>query len=55
MLDLAAVATRKLEAGGVTRIENVDVCTACEPELLFSHRRDNGVTGRQGGIAWLTD
>jgi YfiH family protein len=54
MLDLAAVATRKLEAGGVTRVENVDVCTYCEPELLFSHRRDNGVTGRQGGIAWLT-
>jgi YfiH family protein len=55
MLDLAAVATRKLASGGVSRIENVDVCTYCEPDLLFSHRRDNGVTGRQGGIAWLTD
>ena len=54
MLDLAAVATRQLEARGVTQIENVGVCTYCEPQLLFSHRRDDGVTGRQGGIAWLT-
>lgn len=54
MLDLAAVATRKLEAGGLSRIENVDLCTYCEPDLLFSHRRDDGMTGRQGGIAWLT-
>jgi YfiH family protein len=54
MLDLAAVVRRKLEARGVTRIEHVDLCTSCNPELFFSHRRDNGVTGRQAGIAWLT-
>ena len=54
MLDLAAVVRRKLEAGGVARIEHVDLCTSCNPELFFSHRRDNGVTGRQAGIAWLT-
>ena len=34
--------------------EHVDLCTSCNPDLFFSHRRDNGVTGRQGGIAWLT-
>jgi len=54
MLDLRAVARRKLDAAGVTRIEDVDLCTSCRPDLFFSHRRDNGVTGRQGGIAWLT-
>jgi YfiH family protein len=54
MLDLRAVARRKLEAGGVTHIEDVDLCTSCRPDLFFSHRRDKGVTGRQGGIAWLT-
>jgi polyphenol oxidase len=53
MLDLRAVARRKLEAGGVERIEDVELCTSCRPDLFFSHRRDAGVTGRQGGIAWL--
>jgi YfiH family protein len=54
MLDLRGVARRKLEAAGVTRIEEVDLCTSCRSDLFFSHRRDNGVTGRQGGIAWLS-
>jgi purine-nucleoside/S-methyl-5'-thioadenosine phosphorylase / adenosine deaminase len=54
MLDLRMVVRRKLEAAGLTAIEDVDLCTSCRPDLFFSHRRDNGVTGRQGGIAWLT-
>jgi YfiH family protein len=53
MLDLRMVVRRKLEAAGVSRIEDVDLCTSCRPDLFFSHRRDAGVTGRQGGIAWL--
>jgi polyphenol oxidase len=53
MLDLRAVAQRKLEAAGVTRVEHIDLCTSCNRDLFFSHRRDNGVTGRQGGLAWL--
>jgi YfiH family protein len=54
MLDLRMVVRRKLEAAGVAVIEDVDLCTSCRPDLFFSHRRDKGVTGRQGGIAWLT-
>jgi YfiH family protein len=54
MLDLRAVARRRLEARGVEQIEDVDLCTSCRPDLFFSHRRDKGVTGRQGGIAWLS-
>lgn len=54
MLDLRMVVRRKLDAGGVSMIEDTDLCTSCRPDLFFSHRRDNGVTGRQGGIAWLT-
>jgi len=54
MLDLRAVAETKLYGAGVQRIEHVDLCTSCHPELLFSHRRDAGVTGRQAGLAWLT-
>jgi YfiH family protein len=54
MLDLKAVARKKLEAAGIEEIDDVDLCTSCRPDLFFSHRRDNGVTGRQGGLAWLT-
>jgi YfiH family protein len=54
MLDLRAVADAQLRAAGIERVEHVDRCTSCHPELFFSHRRDNGVTGRQGAIAWLT-
>jgi YfiH family protein len=54
MLDLRVVVRRKLEAGAVKQIEDVDLCTSCRPDLFFSHRRDHGVTGRQGGFAWLS-
>lgn len=54
MLDLRAVAEARLRGAGVQRIEHVDLCTACRPDLFFSHRRDAGDTGRQGGLAWLT-
>ncbi len=52
MLDLRAVAEAKLRAAGVTIVEHVDLCTSCRADLFFSHRRDNGVTGRQGGLVW---
>ena len=54
MLDLRAVAEAKLRAGGADRIEHVDLCTSCRPDLFYSHRRDGGVTGRQAGLAWLS-
>ena len=54
MLDLRAVARAKLCSAEVTVADDVDLCTSCRPDLFFSHRRDNGVTGRQAGIAWLT-
>jgi polyphenol oxidase len=54
MLDLRAVAEDRLRAAGVERIEHVDLCTSCREDLFFSHRRDGGVTGRQGGLAWRT-
>jgi len=54
MLSLNAVAQRKLQARGVTLVDSFPLCTSCHPELFFSHRRDNGVTGRQAGLVWLT-
>jgi polyphenol oxidase len=54
-LHLAAIARHQLECAGVEEIHDLAVCTICsDPSLLFSHRRDRGVTGRQAGIAWLT-
>jgi len=53
MLDLVEVAQRQLAAAGVAAVQTTDLCTSCEPELFFSHRRDQGRTGRQGGIAWI--
>jgi polyphenol oxidase len=49
-LDLWSAAERALRAAGVEDVERTDVCTSCHPELFFSHRRDDGVTGRQGVI-----
>ena len=52
MLDLPAVARQLLERAGVESVEIADLCTSCNPDLLFSHRRDGEVTGRQAGLAW---
>jgi YfiH family protein len=54
MLSLRGIARTKLEAAGVTQIKSVGICTSCREDLFFSHRRDNGVTGRQAGIIWRT-
>ncbi len=54
MLDLRAVAEARLRACGVQSIVHTDLCTSCNPDLFFSHRRDAGVTGRQCGMVWLT-
>jgi YfiH family protein len=52
-LDLWTSAERALRAAGVDHVERLDRCTACEPQAFFSHRRDRGVTGRQGVIAYV--
>jgi polyphenol oxidase len=53
MLDLTAVATALLEGAGVTAVEPSGLCTSCNPELFYSHRRDGERTGRQAGLAWM--
>jgi polyphenol oxidase len=52
MLDLPEVARQLLEQAGVESIESTGLCTRCERDLFFSHRRDGG-PGRQAGLAWL--
>jgi polyphenol oxidase len=53
-LNLWTAAERALRAAGCHRVDRTDLCTACDPERFFSHRRDAGRTGRQGVIAAVT-
>jgi purine-nucleoside/S-methyl-5'-thioadenosine phosphorylase / adenosine deaminase len=55
MLDLRTALRRLLEQAGVELIEISDLCTSCNPDLFFSHRRDEGRTGRQAGLVWLAE
>jgi YfiH family protein len=52
-LDLWTAAERALRAAGCVRVDRIDLCTACSPERFFSHRRDEGLTGRQGVIGHI--
>lgn len=53
MLDLPAVAAGLLERAGVSATESAELCTSCNPGLLYSHRRDGERTGRQAGLVWI--
>lgn len=52
-LDLVEVARRLLERSGVTEVEASRLCTSCEAELFYSHRRDGNRSGRQAGLVWV--
>ena len=52
-LDLPTAARIRLESAGIPRdsIHDTGACSACEPYWYFSHRRDEGRTGRLWGVA----
>jgi polyphenol oxidase len=52
MLDLEEVARRQLRAADVEEIESAGLCTCCNPEVFYSHRRDGARSGRQAGLVW---
>jgi hypothetical protein len=52
-LDLWTAAERALTRAGVDRIERVDLCTRCHPDLFFSHRRTGHERGAQGVVGAL--
>jgi YfiH family protein len=51
--DLWLCARRALEAAGAREVVVAGECTICSPDRYFSHRRDHGVTGRQGVVSVL--
>jgi polyphenol oxidase len=52
-LDLPSAAERVLRGVGCRSVERVDLCTACHPDLFFSHRRDGRARGVQGVVAYV--
>lgn len=52
--DLPEANRRNLVRAGVRQIELPDFCTACHTDLFFSHRAEQGRTGRFGVIFMLT-
>jgi YfiH family protein len=49
-LDLPGTVAGILRAAGIRSADRAEVCTACQDDRFFSHRRD-GRTGRQAAIA----
>ena len=50
-LDLPRIARQRLAQAGVDTVHDTGLCTICT-DVFFSHRRDDGVTGRQAGVVW---
>jgi YfiH family protein len=53
LLDLYAVARRRLESSGVRRVYGGGFCTYSEPARFFSYRRERAA-GRMAALVWLT-
>jgi polyphenol oxidase len=51
--DLWLCAERALRTSGVQQVAVAGECTICSEDRYFSHRRDHGVTGRQGVVGLL--
>lgn len=51
--DLQAIARLQLKAAGVPAISATAICTAGDPQRLYSWRRDGGSTGRQAALVWF--
>lgn len=51
--DLKAINAMQLLESGVEQVDVTAWCTACHPEIFYSHRQSGGQTGRQGAIACI--
>jgi YfiH family protein len=49
-IDLQLAAKAQLERSGVTRIDGNELCTFRDAAEFYSHRRDNGITGRMAAV-----
>ncbi|MGD2176866.1 MAG: peptidoglycan editing factor PgeF [Anaerolineae bacterium] len=53
--DLPAAVEAQLRAVGVSQVEHANLCTACHVDEFFSHRAEDGRTGRFGIVMGLED
>jgi hypothetical protein len=54
--DLPAAVEAQLRAAGIQRVDQASLCTSCRVDEFFSHRAENGRTGRFGVvIGWEDD
>lgn len=51
--DLPAAIRWQLELAGVQHVENSELCTSCHTEDFYSHRAENGRTGRFAAVLAL--
>lgn len=51
--DLKAINAMQLVESGVESVDVSAWCTACHPQIFYSHRQSGGHTGRQGAIACI--
>ena len=51
--DLPAAIRWQLELAGVQHVENSELCTSCHTEDFYSHRAENGHTGRFAAVLAL--
>ena len=51
-VDFAATIRCQAQEAGITEIHDALICTACHPDLYYSYRREQGLTGRM--LATLT-
>jgi len=54
-LDLWAANQQQLEAAGVDHIIETKLCTACHTDHFFSHRAEQGKTGRFGVMVGIKE
>lgn len=54
-IDLSAAVRETLRAAGVENITDISVCTFCESETFFSHRKTGGKRGCFGAVIWITE
>lgn len=52
-LDLWKANELQLKESGISSIEKAEICTACDTDNWFSHRAENGKTGRFGAAIFL--
>ncbi len=52
--DLKAINAMQLLETGVSEVDVSEYCTACNPDVFYSHRQSGGSTGRQGALICIT-